>query len=677
MSFRIYTIIKSIFAVLTLGFLTVSCSQKEEFDAAVGYLYAPDIDIDVVVEDMLATKAGTDVPTVEKPAISEVYFVVKNETTTPYEGYGLWTSALVLQVGDYTITATYGSKDEFNKPYFYGEKTVSITALCEEKPSLAISLANSMVKVSMADELAKHFQGTPAIKMGGNEASLDSWYYVPAQKDLAITISGKNAAGEDKTLTHTLTSPQPKNAYRVQCNADATDIPTITLPAQTDGAWNTRLYVTPATTTGTFTADLVYEISTSADFASATPATQISGDYYYFAGLTNGTTYYVRARIGTAIVSETQSVTIPANRVGASVSLAHYNDASGNLAGTNATLTMDAIPSGIIKTLVDGDHLKVEATLRKGSTTYRTASASGTMSVVSGWPYIPQGSSYELTVDQKLTSESTAVSQIISSAVVSSAPTFTVTLGNSYSSYDEAVGNNGIAKNVANANTRNAETIYAVSASGSVAEALMTNANYTKTALKVTLAGTDKTPTGTIRSCTVGDITGLTDWKAYELVASMTFDGVTKTAKKTHHITGLPYNATPPTNSGNHPWTAKGSISWNSDKAELYYSAVTAGTIITPTFYVPTNIDVSIYTKIEMQDVKVLSSDNVLISKYNATNSAEENILTLDLDRGEVFETSTPLTSTMSSSFPSFYIKHDIIITSKKVYVYYFRLNYR
>ncbi len=622
MSFRIYSKIKSIFLVFALGFLSVSCAQKEKFDTAVGYLYAPQLDVDVVVEDVMATKASTDSPDVSAnaPEVSTIRFVVKDKDgSVVYDADGLWTEALVLPVGKYTITATYGD-NIFDAPYFTASVEGIIEALDEEMPEIQMELGNSMVMVNIADALAQHFQGTASVKVSNKESAIENielgkWYYVPSGEDLTITLAGTNAAGTPTTLDHTLPAPQAKNAYRVECSTGGTtNLPQISLPDQQSGAWNTRLYITPATIEGGAISEenkakLVYEVSASADFADAVTATNISGDYYYVGGLTNGSTYYVRARIGSAIVSYVHTVTIKENLDGAGVDLLHDNS-TGILTGTNADLKFGL--TGILQKLKTEGLLEVDATLTKGTTTYRTAFADGNMTASEGWPYIPQGTDYVLTIGHKLSSEDVLISSVISNVVNSPEPSFNVTLGKSYTSYDRYKGVNGFTANVDDANgVRNSEAIHDVSASWTISSDLMQNGNYTKSLVFYTDTDTErKRETPEQSSSSTFDITGLTTWKAYTLRAEVTFDGKTvKSNEKTHEITGLPYTAAPPSNSGNNPWTGNNKsnytkVSFNSDYVEMSATSV-APYIISPNFNIPSDINVMVKSSVKVDGYKV------------------------------------------------------------------------
>ena len=77
-------------------------------------------------------------------------------------------------------------------------------------------------------------------------------------------------------------------------------------------------------------------------------------------------------------------------------------------------------------------------------------------------------------------------------------------------------------------------------------------------------------------------------WGEYTLRSEVTFDGVTKSASKTFHVTGLPYKADPPSNSGQNPWSGN-AYSWNGDYVRLHSHT------ISQTFHAPGNIGVNIY----------------------------------------------------------------------------------
>ncbi len=673
---KVHTMIKALAAALASVSAFVSCLQVEDFPTVdVGYLELPLLDIDVTVENPAQTKA-LDGFTVDFPDESEIVYSVKGKDSGTPVDLSSW--PLTLPAGKtYIVEASVG-ENTFGQPYFYASQEVTIQKLTKLQPSLQLSIANSLVRVAVDEALSGHFLSPDGdawkssdkvtLTSGSElyEATYGQWTYIPSDGQLTVSLTGRNSVGKEVTFTYSLpATPAAKTGYDITCGKDATNWPTITIPAQQDGAWANRLYVTPgATLSGNIPVDQIeYQVS-SDNWASVKTSRKV-GDYHVVDGLSNGTTYSVRARIGN-IYSEPVSVTV---RQDNPVSTAHYNDASGNLAGTDAVINYGF--KGILKTLYDAGILSVSSSLSKqslGTAQLRTASAeSATMSEASGWPYLPQGSDYILTTTHKLTSESSAVSSTVGSISVG-APDFSVSLGASYTSYDEYAGTNGIAKNVGNANGRNSETLYNVSASWTISEALLNNENYkTGRSTQILLDGTAKaSPTG-VNSHSIGNITGLTIWKAYELMASVSFDGVTKEAVKTHHITGLPYSAMP-NNTDNYKWAQTtnsstdvkwnyeyryhreqvGGTWWNPEYKDYYYygvqlmpSGVGVGTttfyegIYFDSFHVPQNIYVSIDNSF-YRNGGLLSgyylycgSDNALINEKgeNGTLNTKTNLL--------------------------------------------------
>lgn len=182
----------------------------------------------------------------------------------------------------------------------------------------------------------------------------------------------------------------------------------------------------------------------------------------------------------------------------------------------------------------------------------------------------------------------------------------TVSLGNtSYTSYDKYAATNGITQcingdtNVGTtmgANNCQPETLYSPSAViGGISENLIKNSNYVKKiSFLVDGDGDSKRSyengAMTSNSQTGADFTSLS-WGSHTLTATFEFDGKSVTsASKTHHITGLPYTAAPPTNSGNHPWAGSAN-KWNDEYVRLHNNT------ITQTFHIPGDINVSVNHK--------------------------------------------------------------------------------
>ena len=71
--------------------------------------------------------------------------------------------------------------------------------------------------------------------------------------------------------------------------------------------------------------------------------------------------------------------------------------------------------------------------------------------------------------------------------------------------------------------------------------------------------------------------------------SSFTFDNVTKNFNSvTCHVTGLPYTAAPPTNTGAHPWSGKAN-EWTNEYVRLYRQT------INQSFNIISDINVNVY----------------------------------------------------------------------------------
>ncbi len=587
----LYKVAVILFLALALG----SCMELEEHAPAVGYLEFPVLSVDTEVEDLACTKVTPEGFVFGAPDLSTVNVAIfKEGETAVFKTINATENLTPLPVGNYVLRGSYASNG-FGKPYFVGETTVEISGGQTTTAAFALALANSIVRVKVGSSLVNDFTGETvsfSAMVGGTElsgtADCGEWAYVPSGTDITVKLAGTNSIGRPATFTHVLTSPAAKTAYEVVCEKDATDWPVITIPEQQDGAWANRLYITPGATCNypdIPLENISYQVSaSSSDWSSAVSAKQVDG-YHVVDGLANGGTYYVRAYVGN-IYSEPMQVTV---RNDNPLKIQHRYP-NNELSGTDVSI--DYGFKGILKTLADNGLLVVNSTLSDSSTDFRSADGSfGTMTEAAGWPYIPEGNSYSLSFSHKLSSETSVVTSGISGISVPK-PVFTVTLGQSYSSYDygtEAGANaNGFYKDTEIANGLNPETIFAVSASYSgISASLLNNSNYTRN-FQVQLDGVAKAASSTVQSLDLGNITGLSTWKAYTLKAVTTFAGSTIETSRTHHITGLPYKVAPPKTTGTHAWS--GSATNNSDNIQLFGFKE----IYSPAFHIPADVNVSV-----------------------------------------------------------------------------------
>lgn len=165
------------------------------------------------------------------------------------------------------------------------------------------------------------------------------------------------------------------------------------------------------------------------------------------------------------------------------------------------------------------------------------ASNALTMDVVSGWPYLPQGT---YTIKPYIILHNNRVYGA-SQTITVTAPQLTVTTEakTSYSHY--------LAGDISAANGCDGSTIYGITCNVNIAPEIISNANYTKPVASYTIngtAGSNVNMTG--NSQNFGNLSNQS-WAAHTVATAVVFDGVTfNSTKQTVQVTGLPYTANPP-----------------------------------------------------------------------------------------------------------------------------------
>lgn len=281
------------------------------------------------------------------------------------------------------------------------------------------------------------------------------------------------------------------------------------------------------------------------------------------------------------------------------------------------------------------------ATIRNAAgTTVRTISGTGDLTsseTDASWPYLPKGN-YTVTYNYT-TSNGKAMSATLPLTVPQMTNNFTASIS-AYTSYSYYIGD-GVEQSATKANACANNIIYepTVRIAG-ISNAILNNNNYTFT---VTPSGF----TNSLKSSTNGvytyNNTTADTWQAYTLSASVSFDGVTaNTGNKTVHITGLPYTAAPPKNSGSHAWSeVKGGskIDWNNDNVALGDGGTSTAdpTVKSPEFYLPAAINVT------ASAAGTLHTRQVLLY-YRAT-------LTMYVGGGSIWSQESPQKSTTPANF--------------------------
>ena len=482
-------------AMTTMVALLVSCvGLEEDQNTAAGYLLVPSLEVDLTVDDLLLTKA-LDFKIAE-PSVEDIHFVVRDAAgKVKYDGDGLWTEAITLAVGSYTIEASCGS-NIFGFPYFKGTASGSITALENENPQIRLSLANSLMRVRVSDELAVHFEPGSEVVMnsGAYTATYGEWFYAPSGSNISLSLAGLSSAGIPAEFEYVLKAPSEKVAYDVICGQKTAGWPSITLASDlSGGAFEGGLYFSPAVIEGEISqenaARLVYQIK-GGDYDKWTTIEDVDevGEYKYISGLKDNTSYSLRACIGDLSSAEYTFTPVTfASCLTLSASASHTENASGELSGTEVNATVSASLPSIVAELsevvVSGSFLNSASAVRGSfaSTTLSGGNVSVKMNNASGWPYIPQGA-HTLNVDAVCTLPGGRVvnATVSKSGIPVPEPVFEVLLS-AYTSYDKATGSNNITKNVTDANNCDPSTLYNLGASWAISDELMANANYAKT----------------------------------------------------------------------------------------------------------------------------------------------------------------------------------------------------
>lgn len=362
-----------------------------------------------------------------------------------------------------------------------------------------------------------------------------------------------------------------------------------------------------------------------------------------------------------------------------SVTASHTYD-NGTLTGTAVNLT---IANDVPKELIEG----WSATLKSedGNTTYRLNSSNKgslkdvstvLLDVANNWPYIPQGT-YTLEYAYTMNGQT---SEVRTKTVTVGEPTFTISLS-AYTSYDKYAGTNNNTKNVTEANNCDPATLYNAGAAWTISTDIMKNANYEKTLIIKVDEDASRTYLVTeYPNDYYYENVGSLSWAAHSLEVSFVFDKVPKTVKQTHHITGLPYTAAPPTKTGDHPWTEDQTnwgveyFVWNTDEFYMYTDNGSGSyvQIGSPHFNVPTTIDIAMV--ISAHGCKYLGiPNNAEVTIYSgdtsATFSASYN--------SNQYEDYTINTLSLYSDSKKIKIENSKHTVYRKLYIKSVKINYR
>lgn len=225
----------------------------------------------------------------------------------------------------------------------------------------------------------------------------------------------------------------------------------------------------------------------------------------------------------------------------AACTISHYNDASGNLAGSNAVVSLTGVADNV--TAWSADLYKGETKVRSVSVT-GGLSSSKIMTAVEGWPYLPVGTYTLKNVIYVRNGKNVKCENV---AVHSPAPNFNCKFSlKGYTSYDvyKNSPNNAYGKSGADAaNELKGSTVYGIGMSFTgISPDLMGNDNYMKQ-LTCSYDGIQVASATSGTSLNAGDKTGQS-WEEHKVEGAVTFDGVHKISYISLNVTGLPFEET-------------------------------------------------------------------------------------------------------------------------------------
>ena len=147
--------LQTILAAMVL-FLAISCTKNQsEGNGHVSFVLSSDIEI--------ADQTKSSVSQFTTLPSSGDFTITITGASSGYEWTGKisdWDSATMLPVGNYKVTATYGSLEEegFDKPYFTGSADFAVAGAQTTEVKISVSLGNTVVMVSCTDNFKNYYK---------------------------------------------------------------------------------------------------------------------------------------------------------------------------------------------------------------------------------------------------------------------------------------------------------------------------------------------------------------------------------------------------------------------------------------------------------------------------------------------------------------------------------------
>lgn len=625
---------KIIYLSLTLVMALTSCVGIDEGkDSGVGYFTINGFNVDAEVSELLPTKSGeTSLGSLSvrytAPDPSNTIFKVKKGDSVVKEWKGLPSAAIELPKGDYVLEAEFGRND-FGDAWFTGSTEVSIkdADVDSDQPvsaSVTLNVANSLVSVSIDDSLREHLAAADVnVTIGSIEnAELEKYYFVPVGSGLNVVLQAKNLLEQKKDFSYSMT-PQARTAAEVVFRLDGSvETPTVTLGDLSEGAFEGSLYFPPASISSNISSSaslLVYELKTG-DTWTPVNVSDVSG-YKYISeqpdgsSFKNETTYYLRARIGN-VISEEREFTPKsfAECITSSECSADHKYDETVLTGTRVKASVGiALPSIIAElgSVSAAASFKGSDGKERSSKNVALDNENGNnefdLTNISGWPYIPQGSDYQMTISLTCKiGEMSIAAELTKPDISVPEPEFVVT-ASAYTSYDKYLAGDLDFANKFD----NKYIVFDRKAAVTISQEILTNANYDALRSSSITFNSQSVGTFDAPSKDFGKATDCTKLQNYQFKATMTFDGVTKSASDDCHITGLPYEVdfdSSRREQNNWGWTLNNGAAWGKTSASYWKLKLNGGYIVSPKFHVPSSILLTAY--VECQYYKVSSGSS-------------------------------------------------------------------
>ena len=587
--------------LVLLAGIVMSCAKIEDGkQEGSGYISFQSISIDVSVNGESQTKAN--VPKADLPSADEFVITISGNAIDKdivLEHNEYQDGPILLPVGTYTVSASCGS-NRFDTPYFHKSKTVEIKGNLTETISLDnVPLANAMVKVRLPD-MEKHLRDGVLTLSDGTETisvNADEYHYVPVKENVPVTVSlsGTNTVGQPKTFSASL-GVEAKHAYNVVFDLS---LPDLVFANQAAGAIAGRLYLTSlARGAGLDQKKFDYKISsdggTTWSSVAPVPVQGAEKECWLISDLDVDKTYMIKAVYGGM---ETESWEFKPSTPAPVTDFTISHDYPDNvLTGSTVTISGTNVSyTEMLKGLITDRGVKV---VNSAGTVVRTLSGAetGSIGATKEWPYLPQDD-YTLNSFFKIGAEEVIYST--SSPETSPAPNLTVT-AYAETSYSRYTSSDQTLKSKAN-EAGTGDKVMNIQGKVSISDEILSNSNYSgliKASLmydNTTELLSDKVVSKNI--FTAADQTGQS-WQDHTVYASFTFDGVSVDHSITCSVTGIPFIAEPPKIEGQNAWTySNGGIWGGTDSYARLSNGDGPSSMISPKFYVPTDIPVNISTK--------------------------------------------------------------------------------